>query len=142
MSPDGATEGRWRVGPGPPVTLAALALAAFALAATPVPAQDRDMSETIALHAGKAFYRERSEPEEEFTGRLVATPVGTGPDSRDMPFALEMEAGAVPVYALGAAADALAAFAGRRVRILGREVDLADQGGRVELWPGRVTPAP
>ena len=53
-----------------------------------------------------------------------------------MPFALETEAGAVPVYALGAAADALAAFAGRRVRILGREVDLADEGGRVELWPG------
>jgi hypothetical protein len=122
-------------------TCAAFALAAFALAAMPVPGQDLGMIETIALHAGKPFY-ERPEPEEEFTGRLVATPVGTGPDSRDLPFALEMNTGRMPVYALGAAAEALIPFAGRRVRILGRRVDLRDEGGGVELWPGRISLAP
>jgi hypothetical protein len=113
--------------------------AMLALLSLPVVSGAHGMTGVIQLHAGKPFYRHRPEVEEFFTGRLVAVPEVTGPDTRALPFTLEMDTGTLAVYATGAAAEALAPLAGHLVRIRGRRVDLRGEGGGVELWPGSVT---
>lgn len=99
------------------------------------------MSSAIRLFADRQFYVNRPEPEEVFEGYLRAAPVITGPDTRDMPIHIELPDETLPVYALDASAELLRPLVDRRVRMLGKRVDLGPEGGVIELWPASVTPA-
>ena len=100
------------------------------------------MSGTVAIHADRPFYVERPEPETRVTGWLRAGPVVTGPDTRDLPLQLETVEGALPVYALGVALEALRPFIDEHVTLDGKRVDLRAEGGTVEFWPARAQLAP
>jgi hypothetical protein len=94
-----------------------------------------DVTEAIALHGGRSFYEERPEAEEVFVGWLREAPVVTGPDTRDLPLALEMEGESLPIYALAKAAERLRPLLESRVRMVGKRIDLREEGGGIEIWP-------
>jgi hypothetical protein len=91
-------------------------------------------AEPLTLHAQKAFYRERPEAEQEMTGVLREMPVRTGPDTREFPFQFERPGETLPVYVTGAETDLLRPLAGRRLRVVGKRVDLRAEGAGCELW--------
>ena len=98
------------------------------------------MAELIVIHRDSAFYCARPEPEVTLIGWLRSTPVVTGPDTRDLPIHFEDADGSLPLYAVGPAEDRLQPLIDRRVRLVGRFVDLRDEGGVLELWPAWVSP--
>jgi hypothetical protein len=99
------------------------------------------MSEVIVIHRDSSFYRSRPEPEVTLIGWLRSKPVVTGPDTRDLPIHFENEDLSLPLYAVGPAAKRLKPLIERRVRLVGRYIDLRDEGGTLELWPAWVSPA-
>ena len=103
-----------------------------------VRSEESGMTDAIRLHKGKPFYEERPEVEQSFEGWLRKAPVMTGPDTRDLPIHLELEGGNLAIYALGETAERLGPHLDRRVRIVGKQVDLRNEGGGVELWPSSV----
>lgn len=93
----------------------------------------------LTVFAGKAFYRERSEPEERLRGVLRRVPVRTGPDTRDMPLRLTTDAGEkLAVYVSGFDLAALGPFVDRRVEIVGKRIDQRAEGYDVEVWIGTI----
>jgi hypothetical protein len=99
------------------------------------------MPEVIVIHRDSAFYRARPEPEVTLIGWLRSAPVVTGPDTRDLPIHFEDADGSLPLYAVGPAEERLRPLIDRRVRLVGRRVDLRDEGLALELWPAWVSPA-
>ncbi len=99
------------------------------------------MVEVIVIHRDSSFYRARPEPEVTLIGRLRSMPVVTGPDTRDLPIHFEDADGSFPLYAVGPAEEWLRPLIDRRVRLVGRYVDLREEGGVLELWPAWVSPA-
>ncbi len=96
--------------------------------------------ETV-IFAGQAWYLDRPEPEQVWTGVLEARQVAPGPNTRDaLTYALVTAEGALPVYAAGVA-DVLGRYAGRPVQVTGRWVDLSAEGFGPELWIGSLRPA-
>jgi hypothetical protein len=99
------------------------------------------MSEVIVIHRDSSFYRSRPEPEVTLIGWLRSKPVVTGPDTRDLPIHFENAERSLPLYAVGPAGERLRPLIDSRVRLVGRYVDLRDEGGALELWPAWVSPA-
>jgi len=97
-------------------------------------------AKVLTLHAQKAFYRERPEAELPWTGSLRAVPVRTGPNTREFPFQLELPGESLPVYVTGPEEELLRPFAGRRVRVIGKRVDLRAEGAGFELWIATLEP--
>jgi hypothetical protein len=98
------------------------------------------MADVIVIHGESPFYAARPEPEVTLIGWLRSAPVVTGPDTRDLPIQFEGADGNLPLYAVGPAEARLRPLIDRRVQLVGRRVDLRDEGGVVELWPAWVAP--
>lgn len=98
-------------------------------------------AKSLTLHAQKAFYRERPEAEQELTGILRSAPVRTGPNTREFPFQFELPTETLPVYVTGSEVDLLRPFVGRRVRVVGKRVDLRAEGAGFELWVATLAPS-
>ncbi len=98
------------------------------------------MAEVILIHRDSAFYFERPEPEETLVGWLRYVPVVTGPETRDLPIHFEDAKGSFPLYVVGPDVERLRSLIDRRVRLVGRRVDLRGEGGAIELWPALVWP--
>ena len=89
----------------------------------------------LTVFAEKAFYLERGEPEETLHGVLRRAEVRVGPNTREMPFRLVVEEGELlSVYVSGFDLAALRPFVDRRVKVVGKRVDLRPEGYAVEIW--------
>lgn len=122
--------------------------AALLLAAPPAaaPLADKDAAPTKAeLFAGENWYKEQKGDEQDFVGVLSRTAdapkdkVGFG---RTTPYRLTMndkgKQTVREVYA-GAHPELLAPYVGRKVRLLGKAVDLEVEGHvYAEIWPARL----
>lgn len=83
-----------------------------------------------------SWYEERPEPEKTYRGLLVAATPVTSPGGRTRllyVLHLEDQDGRLPVYAPDLE-DQLQNLAGSRVAVIGRVVDLTDEGYGAELW--------
>ena len=91
------------------------------------------------VFAGKAWYVERPEPEEQLAGILERLKPPSGPAGRpSLSFVLRRSGAAdLPVYAAGVE-RMLGAFAGRPVFIRGKRVDFERAGFGNELWTGEI----
>ena len=79
----------------------------------------------LTVFAEKAFYQERVEPEQTFRGVLRRAKVRVGPNTREMPLRLSVEAGEnLSVYVSGFDLEALRPFVDRRVVVVGKRIDL------------------
>ena len=88
------------------------------------------------VSADQAWYRERPEAEREWRGVLRPRKLLEGPNARSaLRYDLVMNDGAIPVYA---PTDALDAFVNDPVVIRGKQIDLRDADGGLELWPGAI----
>jgi hypothetical protein len=94
------------------------------------------------LFAKEAFYKDRKEKEQDFTGTLrykPSTGIGIG---RYNPFTLEMEVKGkkeVREVYVGGKDNLLKAYAGKKVKITGKPVEI-EVIGKVhrEVWPARI----
>ena len=85
----------------------------------------------------EAWYRERPGAERERHGVLRLRKVTEGPNTRTaLRYELVMNGAAIAVYA---PTDAVDAFANKAVTIRGKQVDLRNSDGGMELWPGAIT---
>ncbi len=92
------------------------------------------------IFADEPWYRDRREPERDWEGVLSARAAGAGPNTREaLGHLLQMRDRSVPVYTPSVSAT-LHPFINRRVRIVGKVVDLSREGFGEELWPGWVEP--
>lgn len=88
----------------------------------------------ITIFANESWYRERREPEQEFTGILRKSQPVEGPDTRNtLIYTLETNTQSFAVYAAGVK-EKLDRLTGMRVIIRGKLVDLRSEGFGVELW--------
>ena len=87
----------------------------------------------------QSWYYERPEEEATFRGVLVALEPVTSPGGRTrLLFELQVSGGfSLPIYGPKFEA-ALSEHVGREVSVVGKVVDLSDEGFGVELWIGRV----
>jgi hypothetical protein len=97
-------------------------------------------AKSLTLYAQKSFYRERPETEQEWTGILRASPVRTGPNTREFPFRFELPGETLPVYGTGPEEDLLRSLVGHRLRVVGKRVDLRAEGAGFELWIATLAP--
>jgi hypothetical protein len=91
------------------------------------------------VFAGKTWYLERPEPEEQLAGILESVTPPSGPVGRPaLSFVLRRTgAGDLPVYAAGIE-RVLGALAGRPVSIRGKRIDFQRAGFAIELWIGEI----
>jgi hypothetical protein len=101
--------------------------------------QRRDMTR---IFGDESWYRARGEPERTWEGVLVPRDVTVGPDTRTaLTHALESGSERMPIYAPGLH-ERLAPLVNRRVRIIGKLVDLSSEGFTEELWIGWIGALP
>lgn len=94
----------------------------------------------VRVHADENWYRSRPEREQRWRGILRERPVVAGPGSRTaLGFALETAEGMYPVYSAGVT-GVLARFEGQRLEVVGKLVNLADEGLGTELWIATIRP--
>ncbi len=94
----------------------------------------------VGLHEGADWYRARSESENRWSGVLRRRSVGLGPGSRTaVSFALVTADGELPVYAAGVEGT-LQLLLDRHVEVVGKIVDLREEGFGRELWIGSLRP--
>jgi hypothetical protein len=90
------------------------------------------------IYGHESWYRERSEPEREWSGVLRPRQPERGPGSRDaLRFRLQAGGRSIPVYSPGSDRR-LNAFVGKPVVARARLVDLRSEGFGEELWIGAV----
>jgi len=90
------------------------------------------------IFADKPWYRDQREPERDWEGVLSARAAGAGPNTREaLGHLLQMRERNVPVYTPSLRAT-LQPFINRRVRIVGKLIDLSREGFGEELWPGWI----
>lgn len=95
-------------------------------------------ADEVVVFAQRSWYRERPEAERRWTGRLEERPREGGPAARlGLGFEIDTVDGPLPVYAAGAE-HLLRPLAGRRVLLVGKRVDLTNEGFGVEIWPASV----
>lgn len=96
-----------------------------------------ESKEWRVVYADQAWYRERPEAEREWRGVLRPRKVIEGPMARSaLRYDLVTNDDAIPVYA---PTDAVDAFANEPVAIRGKQIDLSNADGELELWPGTIT---
>lgn len=84
------------------------------------------------------WYDDRPEPEQRVAGVLRAAAVRSTPGGRDrLPYLLQADNGDVPVYA-PALEDRLDRLVDQPVVLVGKLVDLSDEGFGTELWVGAI----
>lgn len=93
----------------------------------------------VTIFADEAFYRERPEREQVLEGRLRRSEVRTGPNTRDMPFALLVNDRRYVVYSGGVEDKVLAPFVGRDIEIVGKLIDQSAEGFGDEIWIARLS---
>ena len=109
-----------------------------ALVAVALAAQVCGAGAWMALYEQESWYREATAPERVWCGILQRHEPPGGPAGRpSVRFALSTKGVDLPIYAPGAA-PLLDSLVGARVAIVGKRVDLTDEGFGVELWPGRI----
>jgi hypothetical protein len=114
--------------------LAACLIATHAIATNAEAGTDGDA--LVRIYADAVWYKSRLEPERRWRGILRRLPVLEGPGSRTaLTFALVTAGKTYPVYAAGVEGE-LAPFTGRWVEVVGKLVDLGDEGFGEELWIG------
>jgi hypothetical protein len=91
------------------------------------------------IFADKAWYLERPEPEEQFSGILEPVTPPSDPAGRPaLSFILRnTRVGDLPVYAAGKE-RVLGEFAGRPILVCGKRIDFQRPGFEVELWVGEI----
>lgn len=102
--------------------------------------EDGEPKALVRIFAGKAFYLERPEPEESFRGILRRAEVREGPDTRDLPFRLEVGDERLSVYTSGFD-ETLQTLVDREVEAIGKRIDLRHEGFGVEIWLATISPA-
>lgn len=95
----------------------------------------------LEIYAGEAWYRARSEPEVLWRGVLQPREVELGPGARQaLLYQLITEEGDLAVYAANAQ-PRLEPLVGRQVSVVGKLVDLSDEGLGQELWIASIETA-
>lgn len=95
----------------------------------------------VRIYEDEAFYRQRDEPEESFTGRIERKDVVQGPGTRRHAYRLVTGDTEIPIYATSTADERLRPLIGHHVRTRGKLIDLRGEGFGVELWIGTIAPA-
>lgn len=88
----------------------------------------------LQVFAEKSFYLERPEPEEVLIGVLQLAHVREGPNTRDMPFKLDVGTNKLNVYVAGLDVETLKPFVGHEVKIVGKRIDQRIEGYGIEIW--------
>lgn len=103
-------------------------------------------SAEVVIYANEDWYRDRAEPERQWTGVLEKRDPDPGPSGRPaLRFMLKSDERSLPVYAAGVV-EKLAPFTGKGVTgkgVLARAklVDLRSEGYGLELWIGTLRTA-
>jgi hypothetical protein len=103
--------------------------------------EDGEPKALVRIFAGRPFYLERPEPEESFRGILRRAEVREGPDTRDLPFRLEVGDERLSVYTSGLDDKILQTLVDREVEAIGKRIDLRHEGFGVEIWIATISPA-
>lgn len=93
----------------------------------------------VEIYAGRDWYLDRPEPEEDFRGVLETRPPPGGPAARALlTHVLVGGEERLPLYVVPEAAERVEPFVGREVVVRGKRVDLSAEGHGIELWAGSV----
>ncbi len=118
--------------------IAALVLALFGQASAEEPAAK------VELFAKEKWYADQKAKEAEFTGVLERNPAKVDPKSRNNPYLLvrtvDGQKAFREVFTNNAKADPFVNYVGKRVKIVGKAVEMPDAAKRIhsEVWPGRL----
>lgn len=95
----------------------------------------------VVIYAEEDWYRDRAEPEQQWSGILRKREPDPGPSARQaLLFTLESGDRRLLIYAAGVTAK-LAPFSGRRVTARAKLVDLRSEGYGLELWIATIQTA-
>jgi len=101
---------------------------------------DKDKTGALELFAAEDWYKTQAGKEMDFVGvvRRADKKGGAIGFGRFNPFRLEMDKDTREIY-IGGKPDLLATYAGKKVKITGKPVDMEVEGRRHrEIWPARL----